>query len=73
MSIAQTEARPRPVYCSFCGKSQHETQHMLAGPVLAAICKECIEQGMQLLREKEAHEAELVEINLFADVVVNGT
>ena len=35
-----------PVYCSFCGKSQHEVQVMLAGPVCVFICSDCIVHGV---------------------------
>jgi ATP-dependent protease Clp ATPase subunit len=30
------------VYCSFCGKSQHEVKRLIAGPSVF-ICDECIE------------------------------
>jgi ATP-dependent protease Clp ATPase subunit len=35
-------SEPITAYCSFCGKSQHEVEVMLAGPVMAFICKTCV-------------------------------
>ena len=31
------------LYCSFCGKSQHEVRKLIAGPTVF-ICDECVEQ-----------------------------
>ncbi|MBU6140695.1 MAG: ATP-dependent Clp protease ATP-binding subunit ClpX [Proteobacteria bacterium] len=38
--------------CSFCGKNQHEVKKLIAGPA-AMICNECIELGMDILREEQ--------------------
>jgi len=32
------------LYCSFCGKSQHEVRKLIAGPTVF-ICAECVEHG----------------------------
>jgi ATP-dependent Clp protease ATP-binding subunit ClpX len=32
----------RTAYCSFCGKSQHEVSHLIAGPTVF-ICDECVD------------------------------
>lgn len=45
--------QPREVFCSFCGKSQRETETMIAGPVLAAICSECVFQCLDYIAEKK--------------------
>lgn len=42
----------RTVYCGFCGKSQHETETMIAGAVLTAICTECVFQCLEYIAEK---------------------
>src|SRR5258708_39721167 len=34
---------PKPLYCSFCGKSQHEVAKLIAGPSPVFICDECVE------------------------------
>src|SRR6201746_1529054 len=39
------------LYCSFCGKSQHEVRKLIAGPTVF-ICDECVELCMDILREE---------------------
>ena len=39
-----------PVYCSFCGKSQHEVEKLIAGPTVF-ICDECTEICMDIIKE----------------------
>ena len=39
------------LYCSFCGKSQHEVRKLIAGPNVF-ICDECVELCMDILREE---------------------
>ena len=39
-----------PLYCSFCGKSQHEVRKLIAGPTVF-ICDECVELCMDIVRE----------------------
>ncbi len=39
------------LYCSFCGKSQHEVRKLIAGPTVF-ICDECIELCMDIIREE---------------------
>src|SRR3974377_326672 len=39
------------LYCSFCGKSQHEVRKLIAGPT-AFICDECIELSRDIMREE---------------------
>ena len=39
------------LYCSFCGKSQHEVRKLIAGPTVF-ICDECVELGMDIIREE---------------------
>src|SRR5882672_6944224 len=36
-------APPKTLYCSFCGKSQHEVRTLIAGPPPMFICDECVE------------------------------
>ncbi|MBT5494478.1 MAG: ATP-dependent Clp protease ATP-binding subunit ClpX [Alphaproteobacteria bacterium] len=42
------------LYCSFCGKSQHEVRKLIAGPTVF-ICDECVELCMDII--KEDHKA----------------
>jgi ATP-dependent Clp protease ATP-binding subunit ClpX len=39
------------LYCSFCGKSQHEVRKLIAGPTVF-ICAECVELCMDIIREE---------------------
>ena len=39
------------LYCSFCGKSQHEVRKLIAGPTVF-ICDECVEFVWILLKKK---------------------
>src|SRR5512137_961482 len=45
------------LYCSFCGKSQHEVRKLIAGPTVF-ICDECFELCMDIIREE--HKTHLV-------------
>ena len=44
------------LYCSFCGKSQHEVRKLIAGPSVF-VCDECVELCNEIIRE-EAEDAE---------------
>src|SRR5262245_50538591 len=39
------------LYCSFCGKSQHEVRKLIAGPTVF-ICDECVELCTDIIREE---------------------
>jgi len=39
------------LYCSFCGKSQHEVRKLIAGPTVF-ICDECVELCMDIIKEE---------------------
>jgi ATP-dependent Clp protease ATP-binding subunit ClpX len=45
------------LYCSFCGKSQHEVRKLIAGPTVF-ICDECVELCTDIIREE--HKSSLV-------------
>ena len=53
------------LYCSFCGKSQHEVKKLIAGPSVF-ICDECIELCNDIIREElqEAEAANLTKSDL---------
>ena len=44
------------LYCSFCGKSQHEVRKLIAGPTVF-ICDECVRLCMDIVKEEEAAAA----------------
>jgi ATP-dependent Clp protease ATP-binding subunit ClpX len=50
MSKAGGESK-NTLYCSFCGKSQHEVRKLIAGPTVF-ICDECVELCMDIIREE---------------------
>ena len=50
MSKTTTESK-NTLYCSFCGKSQHEVRKLIAGPTVF-ICDECVELCMDIIKEE---------------------
>ena len=68
------------LYCSFCGKSQHEVRKLIAGPSVF-ICDECVELCNDIIREEvseggKAKESDRLpipgEINAILDEYVIG-
>src|SRR6195256_67598 len=57
MSKVGTSDSKNTLYCSFCGKSQHEVRKLIAGPTVF-ICDECVELCMDIIREE--HKTTLV-------------
>ncbi len=57
MSKASGSDTKNTLYCSFCGKSQHEVRKLIAGPTVF-ICDECVELCMDIIREE--HKTTLV-------------
>src|SRR5215831_9598879 len=51
--MADKTAGDKLLYCSFCGKSQHEVRKLIAGPSVF-ICDECIELCNDIIREEGA-------------------
>jgi hypothetical protein len=58
-------APPKTLYCSFCGKSQHDVRKLIAGPPPSFICDECVDictnvvepdDDLELFRLMRAHE-----------------
>ena len=46
-----TTSNKNILYCSFCGKSQHEVRKLIAGPTVF-ICDECVELCMDIIKEE---------------------
>jgi ATP-dependent Clp protease ATP-binding subunit ClpX len=57
MATKTTGDAKNTLYCSFCGKSQHEVRKLIAGPTVF-ICDECVELCMDIIREE--HKTTLV-------------
>lgn len=51
MSKSDTNSTRNTLYCSFCGKNQHEVRKLIAGPTVF-ICDECIELCNDIIREE---------------------
>lgn len=54
-----TEDSGKLLYCSFCGKSQHEVRKLIAGPSVF-ICEECVDLCNEIIRE-DSDEAQIEE------------
>jgi len=46
-----TDDNGKLLYCSFCGKSQHEVRKLIAGPSVF-ICDECVDLCNDIIREE---------------------
>ena len=43
--------KDKSLFCSFCGKNQHEVKKLIAGPTVF-ICDECVELCMDIIKEE---------------------
>lgn len=79
MSKSGSGSEDKVLYCSFCGKSQHEVKKLIAGPSVF-VCDECVELCNDIIREEthetkeetEAHLPPPKEISTFLDEYVIG-
>ncbi|KTD56207.1 ATP-dependent Clp protease, ATP binding subunit ClpX [Legionella sainthelensi] len=79
MSKSGNGSGEKVLYCSFCGKSQHEVKKLIAGPSVF-VCDECVELCNDIIREEthDTHEEAEVrlpspkEISCFLDEYVIG-
>src|SRR3990167_10993919 len=51
-----SQDKVQTLYCSFCGKSQHEVQKLIAGPSVF-VCNECVALCNDIIREEEMAQA----------------
>ncbi len=51
MADKKGSSSEKTLYCSFCGKSQHEVKKLIAGPSVF-ICDECIDLCNDIIREE---------------------
>jgi ATP-dependent Clp protease ATP-binding subunit ClpX len=51
------------LYCSFCGKSQHDVRKLIAGPTVF-ICDECVELCMDIIKEDSKNNKSKVKKNI---------
>src|SRR5262249_20672385 len=50
-AVARDSAAAKTLYCSFCGKSQHDVAKLIAGPAVF-ICDECVELCTDIIRDE---------------------
>ncbi len=50
-----SDSKNTTLYCSFCGKSQHEVRKLIAGPNVF-ICNECVELCTDIIREEDKNQ-----------------
>src|SRR5262249_52426404 len=55
VSAESDPASPQTLYCSFCGKSQHEVHKLIAGPT-AFICDECVDLCTDVVEPDDERE-----------------
>jgi ATP-dependent Clp protease ATP-binding subunit ClpX len=55
-----TGSEKNTLYCSFCGKSQHEVRKLIAGPTVF-ICDECVDLCMDIIREDHKSNTKTLE------------
>ena len=55
--MAEKKSGEKLLYCSFCGKSQHEVKKLIAGPSVF-ICDECIDLCNDIIRDESASESD---------------
>ncbi len=63
MSKSGNGSGDKVLYCSFCGKSQHEVKKLIAGPSVF-VCDECVELCNDIIREETHETHEETEIRL---------
>ena len=63
MSDEREKDEGKLLYCSFCGKSQHEVRKLIAGPSVF-VCDECVELCNDIIRE-EVHEITPAEVDSY--------
>lgn len=54
---------PEPIYCSFCGKAQHECEVLLAGPWPVFICETCVDDAVAAVARKRREDAWQAKLN----------
>jgi ATP-dependent Clp protease ATP-binding subunit ClpX len=57
------EDNDKTLYCSFCGKNQHEVKKLIAGPSVF-VCDECVELCNDIIREESQEVLEEIETQL---------
>ncbi|MCB1737643.1 MAG: ATP-dependent Clp protease ATP-binding subunit ClpX, partial [Gammaproteobacteria bacterium] len=56
--MSDVDNEDKPLYCSFCGKSQHEVRKLIAGPSVY-ICDECVDLCNEIITDELGASAEV--------------
>jgi len=70
--MAENKDNGKLLYCSFCGKSQHEVRKLIAGPSVY-ICDECVDLCNEIIREELDEVTEQAESSLPKPQEINQT
>ncbi len=70
-STTKDQESGKLLYCSFCGKSQHEVRKLIAGPSVF-ICDECVELCNDIIREEMQDQAPAGSTKLPKPIEING-
>lgn len=71
MSKSGNGSGEKVLYCSFCGKSQHEVKKLIAGPSVF-VCDECVELCNDIIREETQDTQEEAEVHLPSPKEISG-
>lgn len=71
MSKSGNGSGEKVLYCSFCGKSQHEVKKLIAGPSVF-VCDECVELCNDIIREETHDTHEEAEVSLPSPKEISG-
>ena len=63
MSKASSGSSDKVLYCSFCGKSQHEVKKLIAGPSVF-VCDECVDLCNDIIQEEKKQSTNVEETHL---------
>ena len=57
-NVSKGDDNGKLLYCSFCGKSQHEVRKLIAGPTVF-ICDECVDLCNDIIEEEIKSEEDI--------------
>ncbi len=63
MSKSESGEENKVLYCSFCGKSQHDVKKLIAGPSVF-VCDECVDLCNDIMKEEQKQTEEVQETSL---------
>lgn len=63
MSKSEDGEKNKVLYCSFCGKSQHDVKKLIAGPSVF-VCDECVDLCNDIMKEEQNKKEEVEETSL---------